>query len=152
MRITLIILALTLCTVQGFAQAQKVGCDDKAIRFQGEQVKNAFKEQGMKVTRDAMVSMESRVPFPIAVQLEQGKIYQFIYIGDRRASKIDFELYDADDKKLDVRTLKKPIENNSLIYSFIPEKSDIYLIILSQKWKTKSMCGSFTIMEQTANK
>lgn len=145
-------LGLSLLSFRGLAQDAKVGCEDKAIRYQGEQIKKEFKAQGMTVTRDAMVSMDSRQPFPIGVQLEKGKFYQFIYIGDRRASKIDFELYDGEDKKLDTRTLKNPMENNAIVYAFMPDKSDIYLIVLTQKWKTKPMCGSFTVMEKEGNK
>ena len=51
-------------------------------------------------------------------------------------------------KKLDEKIIKNPAENNTIIYSFVPEQTDLYLIILSQKWKTKSMCGSFTIMQK----
>jgi hypothetical protein len=126
----------------------QVGCNDKVIRLQAEQLKADFKQQGLTVYKDAMMSMESQQPYPIAVQLTKGQLYQFIYVGDRSASKLIFELFDGDDKKIESQTLKEPKQKNFLVYSFVPDKSDVYLIVLTQKWKTRSMCGSFVIMQK----
>lgn len=140
-------LFLSFAQVSLAQEQPQVGCNDKVIRLQSEQLKADFKQQGMTVYKDAMMSMESRQPSPIAVQLNKGVLYQFIYVGDRSASRIDFELFDGDDKRLEQQTLKDPKSKNFLVYSFVPDKTDMYLIVLTQKWKTKSMCGSFTIMQ-----
>lgn len=149
-RIIQVLLLLTVCTGLR-AQESRLGCNDKAIRLQAEQIKAGLKAQGFKVVRDAMITMDSRQPAPIGIQFVKGKLYQLIYIGDRRASRIDFELLDENDKRIEHMQLKKPSENNFLIYAFTPAVSDIFLVILSQRWKTNSMCGSFTIMEKDAD-
>lgn len=130
-----------------------LGCNDKSIRLQAEQIKQDFKAQGQEIFRDAMVNMESRQPTPIAIQLNKGVLYQMIFIGSKEANRINFELYNGEDKKIDERILKKPDITNFVIYSFVPEKSDLYLVILSQAKGTKNVCGSFTIMQPaTGNK
>jgi hypothetical protein len=141
--------ALLLSAVStGYAQEQsRIGCMDKAIRMQAEQAKQDFIKQGMKVYKEAMISMESLEPFPIAVQLTKGELYQIVYIGSMSASKMRFELLDGADKKIDERTQAKPIENNAIIYSFVPDKSDVYLLMLTQKTK-RPMCGSIAIMQK----
>jgi hypothetical protein len=126
-----------------------VGCEDKALRYQSEQVKQELKAQGFIVNRDAMVSMESKQPYPVGIELTKGKLYQFIYVGDRRGTKMTFELFDGDDKRIDQKSQKSLSTNNTIVYSFIPEKSDVYLIVLTQTWKNKTMCGSFTMMEKS---
>ena len=125
-----------------------IGCNDRAIRLQSEQIKQGLKAQGMTVYRDAMIGMESQQPYPIAVQLEKGKMYQMLYIGNNTAAKLNFELFDEKDNKLDSKTLSDPAQTNYLLYSFVPEKTDIYLVVLTQKIKKGSVCGSFSIMEK----
>ena len=51
------------------AQTAKVGCMDKAIRLQAEQIKQGFVKQGMEVYKDAMIGMESNAPAPVIVEL-----------------------------------------------------------------------------------
>ena len=131
-----------------FAQA-KLGCTDNAILVQGAQFKHDFKAQGMEVYKDAMLSMMPKDPSPVAIQLSKGQLYQFIFVGSRAASKIYFELFDGNDKKLAEKVLDDPAHTNSVVYSFIPPKSDVYLVVLSQKIKGKmEVCGSFTVMQK----
>lgn len=131
------------------AQAQKpaVGCMDRAIRIQAEQAKQNFIKQGMKVYKEAMIGMEPNTPYPIAVQLEQGELYQVVYVGSLSATKIKMELLDGKDKTIDEKVLDRPVENNMVIYSFVPEKSDIYMLMLTQKVR-KETCGSIAIFKK----
>ncbi|HXS36324.1 MAG TPA: hypothetical protein VN721_06455 [Flavipsychrobacter sp.] len=148
----LISLSTFLFSSAAFAQQQQpqanIGCMDKTIIVQAHGLMQAFKNQGMEIYKDAMVTMRSETPFPIAVQLDKGTLYQFIFVGSLESSKTIMELYDGDDKKIAQKALKKGEQPGYIIYSFIPDKTDMYLIVLSQKWKNKSMCGSFSIMQQ----
>ncbi len=130
-----------------YAQQPALGCDDKAMRIQSQQLKHDFASQGLSVYKDAMISMESHQPFPVAVQLDKGKLYQLIFIGSRDAKKISMELFDGADKKIDERIIKKPKEQNFVVYSFTPEKTDMYLLVFTQIKGSKGMCGSFSIMQ-----
>ena len=144
----LFILSALLLQIELHAQIiPALGCDDKAIRLQAEQIKQDFKAQGLELYKDAMIDMESRQPSPIAVQLTKGVLYQMIYIGSKDAKRISFELYDGSDKKIEDRVLKNPGISNFLVYSFVPEKTDLYLVILTQNKGTQNVCGSFSIMQ-----
>lgn len=150
MRAPFLALVLVYITSSFYAKAQiipSLGCNDKTIRLKAEQIKQDFKAQGMEVYKDAMIDMESRQPSPIAVQLNKGVLYQMVFIGSKEAKKINFEIYNGDDKKIDERILKHPALTNFMVYSFVPEKSDLYLIVLSQNKGTQNVCGSFTIMQ-----
>jgi len=74
-------------------------------------------------------------------------LYQLIFIGSRDAKKISMELFDGADKKIDERIIKNPKEQNFVVYSFTPEKTDMYLLVFTQIKGSKSMCGSFSIMQ-----
>lgn len=155
MRKVLSIAASLLITVfitnNALAQA-KIGCMDKGIRLQSQQLKHDFKAQGMEVYKDAMIGMANKEPFPIAVQLSAGEQYEFIFTGNKKADRLYFELYDGNDRKLADKTVDNTGRNNYILYAFIPEKSDLYLVVVSQKIKgKKEFCGSFSVMRKTSN-
>ncbi|MBS1771998.1 MAG: hypothetical protein JST82_04000 [Bacteroidetes bacterium] len=147
-------LSLLCCILSYTVHAQdqpQLGCDDKAVRLQAEQIKRGFMSQGLTVYKDAMITMESRQPTPIGIQMMKGKLYQFIYVGSKESRKIVMEMYDGQDTKLDERIIKDPINSNVIVYSFVPDKTDMYLIVLSQVKGSKSVCGNFTVMETPGN-
>lgn len=151
MRTILYIILPVLLFTNASAQQARVGCVDKSMRVQAEQMKHDFKAQGMEVYKDAMLSMKPGQPYPIAVQLTEKELYQFILVGDGDAGKIYFELFDGKDHKLAEKVIKKGDGTNFIIYSFMPQKSDIYLVVLTQKVKGNAdVCGSFTIMQKAS--
>ncbi len=140
--------SVSMLSVTDVCAQANIGCMDKSIRLQSEQVKHDFKAQGMFVYKDAMVSMVSKEPFPIAVQLNKGELYQLVFIGNKQANNMTFELFDGTDKKIGEKTADNPEQSNIIIYSFVPEKTDVYLVVLSQKIKYKSVCSSFCILQK----
>lgn len=151
--VAIIFSCLTVCHHVAVAQIlPSLGCNDKSIRLQAEQIKQDFKAQGQEIFKDAMINMESRQPTPIAVHLKKGVLYQMVFIGSKEANRLNFEVYDGEDKKIDERVMKHPAITNFVIYSFVPEKTDLYLVILSQIKGTKNLCGSFTIMQPSGNR
>lgn len=151
-RILFSCLLLTATASFVYGQQANIGCVDKAILLKAQSVKQGLTQQGMEIYHDAMVGMESMEPYPIAVKLEKGHTYQLLYIGNADAAKITMELFDGDDKKLGEKSLMKGQQPGYIVYAFTPEVSDTYLIVLTQKLKNKSMCGSFTILDQNPDK
>lgn len=158
-RIVLSLTILISAASISYAQQTRVGCMDKDIRVQVEQIKHDFKAQNMEVYKDAMLSMTPKEPSAIGVQLNKGQLYQFIYVCSKSATKAYFELYDGSQKKIGDKTIASPSDKNYLIYSFIPATTDVYLIVLNQKTKGTSflkggsseVCGGFSIMQQSAS-
>lgn len=141
--------SILFTTINTQAQRAKIGCMDKNIRVQSEQFKHNFRAQGMEVYKNAMLTMQSQEPYPVAIQLTQGELYQFVFVGSELSSKILFELFDGNDEKIESITLKPKDGKNYVIYSFKPQKSDVYLFVLAQRIKGGGqVCGSFTVMQQ----
>ena len=140
-------LAILFLSFSAFAQKQNeaLGCIDKVMVVQSEELKSTFKKQGLTVYRDAMITMESNMPLPIAIQMVKGRIYQLIFIGNKKSSKVSMEILNGDDKRVALKETSKG-GNNYIVYSFIPDKTDVYLVMLSQKFKGKTICGSFTLL------
>lgn len=153
MRLRVILKYIVVCTIPFTAMSQpaSIGCIDKDIRLQAEELKLGFTKHGMEVYKDANISMERSTPYPVAVQLNKGVMYQMVYVGGQQSRDIRLELFDGDDKKLGERVMKKN-DPNYIIYPFIPEKTDIYLVVLSQRTKTDHICSSFTILQPANTK
>lgn len=133
---------------QVYAQQPMVGCVNQAMRVQAEQIKRDFRAQGFVAIKDMMLTMKSRESIGVSMPMSQGKLYQLIYIGSKDASSLNFELYDGGKFRIDERKLDNPAENSLLVYSFMPEKTDTFVVALTQNLKEKSTCGSFTVLRQ----
>lgn len=130
-------------SAQVSAQTNAVKCVDPDVQGRAENIKSTYEKQGKVVFQESMLSMTSMEPAPIAVRLQQGITYELIFVGSSQASRMMLEIFDGADKKLDHK-----IEKNAshLLYTFTPNKTEVYLITLTQKKGTKNMCGYFGIM------
>lgn len=146
-KIVLLIAGISIAGVAG-AQQTMLGCMDQALRVQAEQVKRDLKPQGFVSVRDMMITMKSKESVGIPVVLTQGKLYQLVFIGSKEANNMHFELYDNAKFRVDERKFDKPSESNLLVYSITPEKTDTFVVALTQNLKSKTACGSFTILRQ----
>lgn len=144
MKYILSILLSAILIQASFAQGSKT-CNDPAVMGQSNNIKSVYEKQGMVVFRESMIAMQSMEPSPIAVRLQADITYQFIFIGSSQANRLSLELYDGTDKKLDEKVEKG---GDYLLYTFKPEKTDLYLINLYQKKGARDLCGYFGIMTQ----
>ena len=156
-RYPILAIAAALLSIPGFhARAQKaappkVGCMDAQIRLQADEIKQHFLAQGMEVFRDAMIGMESQVPYPVMINLQQGQLYQIIYVAHPEATRLFLDVYDGTDRK--VKEIMQSYGRGQPTYvsfTFVPETSDMYMFVARQKWKNNDMCGSFTILKPKA--
>ena len=154
-----LLLSLTLLSGAAFAQngepRQPVGCMDPALRLQADAIKQHYTSQGFKVYRDAMINMESMVPFPVMVQLAQGHLYEIIFVGNPRATNHRLTLFNSDDKKVDEKFVSKrrgEDVTNYIIYEVVPERTDAYLFEFMTRLKNENFCGSVCILAADASK
>lgn len=138
-------IAILFISFAANAQSEQLGCIDKDMRVQAEGLKQSFIKQGLTVFRDAQFTMKSQEPMPIAIDMVKGRIYQMVFVGSTQAQKIRIEVLNGEHKKVTVKETGKG-DPNYIVYSFIPEKSDSYLVMLSEKFKGVSACGSFTLL------
>jgi hypothetical protein len=135
--------ALLLFFFAATAQAPVTKCSDPAIEAKASGIKSTYEKQGKVVFQESMLAMESMEPVPVAVRLQAGISYDFIFIGSSQATRLTLELFDGSDKKLDVKTEKN---SDYLVYSFRPLRTEVYLITVYQKKGVKDICGYFGIM------
>jgi hypothetical protein len=129
---------------------QAVGCQDPVLRSQADDIKKHFTAQGFTVYRDAMINMESMVPFPVMVQFQRGQLYEIIFVGQQAATNHRMVIYDGSDHKVDEKFVFKRGNSkdvtNYMVYEFVPERSDTYLLEFMTRLKNKEFCGSLCIV------
>lgn len=143
------------CSFDALAQRPQsaVGCIDKGIRLQADEIKQHYTRQGFVVYRDAMLNMESMSPSPVMVEMRRGDLYQIIFVGTLEVQRMNMDIYDGNDNKILQRFMYKNRQQpNYLIVNFVPERTDTYLITLMQKLKNKDMCGSLCILRLDSDK
>lgn len=150
----LLLAALSLpVSFAAIAQKPSVGCIDKSIRLQADEIKHFYTDQGLVVYRDAMINMESMQPFPIMADMQKGQLYMIVFVGHAAVQRMKLEMYDGNDQKLEEKFMfRNRQQPNYIIYSFSPPRSDSYLMTFMQKLKNENMCGSICIMKVPASK
>ncbi len=146
-----------IATQTSYAQDRRapVGCIDPAIRLQADAIKQHYLKQGFKVYRDAMINMESMVPFPIMVQLAGGHLYQIIFVGNPRATNHKMMVYDSNDRKFDEQFTSRhhgDAPSNYIIYPFSPDHTDAFVFEFMTRLKNENFCGSVCIMVADGSK
>ena len=141
-------LLFSCCTLAVQAQQPSLGCSDTAILKQSAQIKQHYLNQGFTVYRDAMLGMESRMPYPIVMQLEKGQLYVIVFIGNENSKKLNLDLYDANEQPVEkLNVQRNRDEPNHIIYTLSPEFSGEYMAVVIQKLKERTMCGSFFVLK-----
>lgn len=153
---TLAFFILLLASSGTYAQRPSkpaVGCIDKSIRLQADDIKQHYMKQGFVVYRDAMLNMESMTPSPVMVEMKAGEMYQIIFVGPLDIARMNLNLFDGQDNQILERFIytnrKQP---NYILVNFIPERTDTYLLTLMQKLKNKEICGSLCILRMSSEK
>jgi len=140
---TMLVAFCAFISTDTIAQKPKTGCIDAAVEAQAKGIKLGLSKKDMKVFQEAMFRMQSMEPVPVAVKMNAGVRYELIFVGSEQASRLTMEIFDGKDNKIDERIERSM---NNIVYSFTPQKTDVYLVTLYQKKGMKDLCGYFGVM------
>ena len=126
-------------------------CNDTSIQKQVDSLKKLFAAQGFSVMREASIMMESEYEMPVVIQLQQGSLYQVVFIGDYTSKLYEVRMYDWDEKQ--VAYHKKQwgdVDGNVISYSYIPKFTEFHMIkpVQVNKKKKKGLCGYVMLLQK----
>ena len=148
-----VFLAIFAISVPALSVAQEqsrpqIGCIDADTRQQAQFIKDHYTNQGFKVFRDAMLTMESIIAYPVVAQLHASDLYVIGFVATQNANKLKLEIYDGGDSKLEeILMMRNRDQPNYILHTFSPDRSDNFLFVMSQKYKNKTVCGNFFILK-----
>ncbi len=141
---------LTAGTAGAQTGAPRIGCMDPDARLLADEVKQHYRAQGFAPLRDAMIGMTPGMPLPVVVSLRSDAAYQVVFVGNKKAKRMEAEVRDGAEKQVFSKEERFKSDASRLIeFPFRANRNDAYLFILKQFTKGEEVCGSFTILRDT---
>ncbi len=149
----ILVLALIAHSFQTKSQdvIRQASCYDSSLKFQADSVKMAFYNQGFVVVKEAAMTMESEYEMPVVVPLNQGSLYQFVFIGDQSSKLYEVRMFDYGEKQVMYeKRYGNGVESNVISYSYIPKFSEYHMIkpVQVNNKKKKNICGYIMLMKK----
>lgn len=124
-------------------------CYDSTLQQQADSLKADLTQKGFIVVKEATMTMLSEYEMPVIVPLTEGTWYQFAFIGDKRSKLYEVRMYDWSEKQVVYR--KNGIENNVIMYPYIPKQTTYHVIKPVQVTnfkKQKELCGYIILFKK----
>ena len=142
----LVLLAVFLSVLS--ANSQEVikvqSCSDQLIIHQVDSLKKLYSADGFVLMKEASITMESEYEMPVIVPLNQGSLYQFVFIGDYSSRLYEVRMYDWNEKQVIFKQNRwGDVDGNVISYAYQPRFSEFHLMkpVQVNKQKKKGLCG-----------
>ena len=142
-----ILFSLSISTI--FAQNVTKENVRKEFDNKVSQLYTQYKIDGFVTYKGGTINMERNTEFPIMMELQEGRWYQFAVIGDPEAKKIEMKL--GLEGIGDIITDKFKTENTNeywTTFSFICPRSGRYLMTFYQKGNKKNLLGHVAVLQR----
>ena len=144
-----------LCTVIGYCSAaqeviKQESCDISLIHNAIDSLKNIYSSQGYIVLREASMTMQSEYEMPIVVPMNQGSLYEFVFIGDPTSRLYEVRMFDYNEKQVVYKkNMWGDVDGNIVSYAYIPQFSEYHMIKPVQVNKNKKkLCGYVLLLKK----
>ena len=149
-----LVFALLLISLSHVLSAQEVikqeSCDTNPFRSEIDSLKNVFSSQGYIVLREASMTMQSEYEMPIVVPMNQGSLYEFVFIGDPTSRLYEVRMFDYNEKQVVYKkNMWGDVDGNIISYAYIPQFSEYHMIKPVQVNKNKKkLCGYVLLLKK----
>ena len=143
----LVSLISLLCATVSFSQSNVIkvkSCEDALIAHQVDSLKNLYSTDGYVLMKEASITMESEYEMPVIVPLNQGSLYQFVFIGDYTSRLYEVRMFDWNEKQVVFKQNRwGEIDGNIISYAYQPQFSEFHMMkpVQVNKQKKKNLCG-----------
>ncbi len=119
-------------------------CSDVLISHQVDSLKKLYSDDGFVLMKEASITMESEYEMPVIVPLNQGSVYQFVFIGDYSSRLYEVRMFDWNEKQVVYKQNRwGDVDGNVISYSYQPNFSEFHMMkpVQVNKQKKKNLCG-----------
>lgn len=119
-------------------------CNDELITRQVDSLKNLYSADGFVLLKEASITMESEYEMPVIVPLNEGSLYQFVFIGEYTSRLYEVRMFDWSEKQVVYRKkMWGDIDGNIISYLYQPKFSEFHMMkpVQVNKQKKKNLCG-----------
>lgn len=144
---SLVIFTLMLSILSANSQSNVIkvqSCSDVLIAHQVDSLKKLYSDDGFVLMKEASISMESEYEMPVIVPLNQGSLYQFVFIGEYSSRLYEVRMFDWSEKQVIFQQKKwGDVDGNVISYAYQPRFSEFHMMkpVQVNKQKKKNLCG-----------
>jgi hypothetical protein len=127
-------------------------CNNPDVQSQADSLKQLYAKDGFQVLKEASVAMESEYELPVIVPLQQGTVYQVVFIGDMTSKLYEVRMYDWEEKMVVYKKkLWGDVDGNIISYTYVPQVTEFHMIkpVQVNKQKKKELCGYVMLLRKT---
>ena len=128
-------------------------CKSVTIQSQVDSLKTLFAKDGFVVLKEASITMESEYEMPVIVPLQQGSLYNFVFIGEPTSRLYEVRMFDWNEKQVVYqKKLWGDIDGNIISYSYVPKFTEFHMMrpVQINKKQKKNLCGYVMLFKKTA--
>jgi hypothetical protein len=127
-------------------------CNSPDIQQQADSLKALYAKDGFSVLREASMTMESEYEMPVVMPLQQGAIYQFVFIGEMSSRLYEVRMYDYSEKQVIYqKKMWGDVDGNIITFGYVPQFSEFHMMkpVQVNKKKKKDLCGYVMMFQKT---
>jgi len=141
----ILILLLSFLSASSQKNVIKVqSCSDGLIAHQVDSLKKLYSDDGFVLLKEASITMESEYEMPVIVPLNEGSLYQFVFIGEYTSRLYEVRMFDWNEKQVVFKQKRwGDVDGNVISYSYQPNFSEFHMMkpVQVNKHKKKNLCG-----------
>jgi hypothetical protein len=119
-------------------------CNSPAIQKQADSLKAIYEKDGFQLIREASVTMESDYEMPVILPLQQGTLYQMVFIGEYTSKLYEVRMYDWSEKQV-VYQQKRwgDVDGNIIQFAYTPKFTEYHMFkpLQANKKIKGDLCG-----------
>lgn len=95
--------------------------------------------------------MESEYEMPIVVPMNEGGLYQFVFIGDPTSRLYEVRMFDYSERQVFYKKhMWGDVDGNIITYSYVPKFTEYHMIKPVQvNKKRKKVCGYVMLLKKS---
>ena len=153
-KISLVLLVLAAKPALSQQVIRQQSCDVSIFQHQMDSLKNYFANNGFALVREASMSMESEYEMPIILQMAEGALYHFVFIGEPTSKLYEVRMYDWSEKQVAYeKKMWGDIDGNIINIAYVPKFTEYHMIkpVQVNKQKKKNLCGYVMLVKKIKN-
>jgi hypothetical protein len=150
-KIAFIILAFAVKPAMSQQVIRQQSCDVSIFQHQIDSLKSYFASNGFALVREASMTMESEYEMPIILQMAQGSLYHFVFIGEPTSKLYEVRMYDWNEKQVAYeKKMWGDVDGNIINFAYTPQFTEYHMIkpVQVNKQKKKNLCGYVMLLKK----
>ncbi|HYF29688.1 MAG TPA: hypothetical protein VD993_01065 [Chitinophagaceae bacterium] len=150
-KICLIALAFAAKPALSQEVIRQQACDVAQYKQQIDSLKVLFANAGFALVREASMTMESEYEMPIILQMQQGSLYHFVFIGEPTSKLYEVRMYDWNERQVAYeKKMWGDIDGNIINFAYTPQFTEYHMIkpVQVNKQKKKGLCGYVMLLKK----